>query len=330
MVMIKKTFVLYYVAGLFLPLFFPTLNAQAQTIWPTKPVRLIVPIAAGGVTDMIVRNAATEISIRLGQPVVIDNRPGANGMIGAEACARATADGYTLCVVNTGITSINPLVYENHPFDPARALTPIVNLYYLTGAVAVPNSLPAGTVAELRALATNKPKTINFGTIGTGSYPEIFLTWLNREWKTQMPGIPYKGGGPVAIAMLSGEVQVSAAALGNFLGQIQGGQLRALAVSSNKRYRTLPQVATYNEAGIGDFRGHLWWGLVGPDGIPNAIIARLNTEFNRLFAEPRFIEFLENQAAEPATGTVEAFRAYLKADRDWTATVVKPAKISAR
>ena len=299
---------------------------QAQSPWPTKPIRLIVPIAAGGVTDAIVRKASQAMSTRLGQPLIVDNRPGANGVVGGEACARAAPDGYTLCVLNTGITSVNPVIYDKHPFDPATAFAPIGNLYFLTGALVAANSLPIKSVNELLAFAQTQSNSINFGTIGPGSYPEVFLGWLNNHWKVDITGIPYKGGGPVSLALLAGEVQISAAALGNFIGQIQSGRITALAVSSSRRAKLLPNVPTYSEVGLGGFQGHLWWGLFAPAGTPPAIVSKLNAEFNQLFKELQFIEFLESHAAESAVGTTEAFAAFVKSDQEWTASVLKSIK----
>lgn len=296
-------------------------GAQAQ--WPTRPVRVIVPIAAGGVTDVIVRQAAQALGSRLGQPLVVDNRTGANGMIGAEACARAAPDGQTLCVLNTGVTSVNPVVYERHPFDPARAFVPVVNLYTLTGAVVVPAASAIRGVGDLRLAASSRARSISFGTIGAGSYPDMFVGWLNAYWKTDITGVPYAGGGPVAIALLSGEAQVSAAALGNFIGQIRAGQLRALAVSGNARSRLLPDVPTYAESGLGEFRGHLWWGLFAPAALDRALVGRLNHEFATLFREPGFVAFLETQAAEPSVGSQEAFAEFVRADRTWTSAVLR-------
>ena len=298
-----------------------TCNAQAS--WPSRPVRVIVPIAAGGVTDVIVRHAAQALAARIGQPLVVDNRTGANGMIGAEACARAAPDGQTLCVLNTGVISVNPVVYERHPFDPARAFIPVVNLYTLTGAVVVPAASPFRTVQDLRAAAVGRTRALNFGTIGPGSYPDMFLGWLNAYWNSEIVGVPYAGGGPVAIALLAGEAHVSAAALGNFIGQIKGGQLRALAVSGSSRSRLVPDVPTYGESGLGDFRGHLWWGLFAPAGLERALVSRLNREFGTLFREPAFVTFLESQAAEPSVGTQEAFAQFVRADAEWTAGLLR-------
>ena len=167
---------------------------------------------------------------------------------------------------------------------------------------------------------------INFGTIGVGSYPAIFLSWLNKTWDTKIAEIPYKGGGPVSIALQAGEVQLSAAALGNFLGQVKDGRLEAIAVSSQNRTKQLPQVPTFKELGLDDFKGKLWWGVFAPAGTPNAFIGRMNAEINLLANSPQFIEYLESQAAEPLTGTPDDFSKYVKLDQAWTAELIKEIK----
>jgi tripartite-type tricarboxylate transporter receptor subunit TctC len=301
-------------------------SAAAQRAYPNKPIRVIVPIAPGSVTDVVMRAASHELSARLGQPLVIDNRTGASGIIGAAACAKATPDGYTICAIYNATTSVNPYVFDKLPYDPARDFAAITRLYYVTGALVVPGSSPVTTVDELRALMTAKPGAVNFGTVGPGSYPEVFLRWLARQWNIDVASVPYKGGAPIVTALLSGEIQVSATGLGNMIGQLQGGQIRALAVSGAKRSRHLPKVPTFAETGLGGFAGNLWWGLVAPAGTSQAVVARLNAEFERLLREPRFAEFLDNQAVEPAVTTPQAFADFMKTDREWTATLVKFAR----
>jgi len=163
-------------------------------LYPARPVRLIVPIAPGSVTDVILRAAGRELSARLGQAIVIDNRAGGGGVIGGELCAKAPPDGHTVCAIYTATTSINPHLFDRLPYDPARDFAPIAHLYYVTGALVVPASLPVGSVEELRALAAARPRAVNFGTIGPGSYPEVFLAWLNNRWQVNLTGVPYKGG----------------------------------------------------------------------------------------------------------------------------------------
>ena len=297
--------------------------ALAQADYPNKPIRLILPIAAGSVTDVVLRAASPNLSERLGQPLVIDNRPGASGIIGAEACAKATPDGYTVCAVYHSIMSFNPFTFDKLPYDPDRDFVPVTNLFFVIEGLVVPSNLPVGSVAELRAYAAKNPTAVNLGTLGEGSLQELFLAWLNREWGTSIAGIPYKGGGPIATALLAGDIQIGQMGLGNFIGQIQGGKLRALAISASRRSRMLPQVPTSAEAGLGGFAARVWWGLVVPAGTPAPVVAKLNADFLQVFREKAFGEFMEERYVEPALGTPGEFAAFLKADREAARALVK-------
>ena len=300
--------------------------AIAQTDYPSKPIRFIVPIAAGSVTDVVLRAASQELAPKLGQPLLVDNRGGASGIIGAEACAKAAPDGYTICAVYHSIMSFNPLTHAQLPYDPQRDFVPVTNLYFVTEALMVSVGLPVASVAELRGYAQGKPAALNFGTLGEGSLQELLLAWLNREWNVAIAGIPYKGGGPIAAALTAGEIQLAQMGVGNFLGAIQGGKVRALAVSSRQRARALPDVPTMAEAGLGGFQSRPWWGLAVPAGTPATVVARLNAEFTALFRDPKFVEFLESRFTEPAPGTPGEFAAFLSADREAAAALVQLAR----
>lgn len=291
--------------------------------YPDRPIRLVVPIAPGSVTDVIMRAAANELSPRLGQQVVIENRAGANFIVGAQACAAAAPDGYTLCVVNNNSLSINPLIYNSLPYDAQKDFTPITNLFLLVEALAVSASVPVNSVAELQALARSKPDSLNFGTLGPGSYPDLFLNWLNRTWDTKLVGVPYRGGGPVALAIAGNEIQIASMGLGNFIALAGDRKLKILAVSPAKRTALLPDVPTFTEAGIGDFPGHVWWGLVGPKGMRPAVVERLNREFVSLWRDPKFVDFLAKQAVQPHAGSSDEFAAFLKKDREDSEVLVK-------
>lgn len=302
-------------------------SAGAQTgDWPSKPVRILVPIAAGSVTDVVLRAAAPLVSAQLGQQLVVENRPGASGVIGAEACARATADGYTICATYHAIMSFNPHTFEKLPYDPARDFVPVTNLYFVTEALVVPRSLAPNTVAELRSFAAANPAALNFGTLGEGSLQELMVAWLNREWNAKVQGVPYKGGGPIAAAVTAGEIQMAQMGLGNFLGPIRAGQVKALALSAARRSPQLPDVPTLAEAGLGGFASRPWWGIVVPAGTPAPIVARLNATFVSVFRDPKFVEFLEGRYVEPAPGTAAEFASFLEADRKAAGELVRLAK----
>jgi tripartite-type tricarboxylate transporter receptor subunit TctC len=304
-------------------------DANAQSDFPNKPIRVLLPIAAGSVTDVVLRAASQSLSQRLGQQVVIDNRTGASGIVGAEACAKAAPDGYTVCAVYHSIMSYNPYTFDKLPYDAERDFTPVTNLFFVTEGLVVPSALPVQSVAELRAYSVNNPAGVNLGTLGEGSLQELFVSWLNREWKSSIVGIAYKGGGPIANALGAGEIQIGQMGIGNFLGLIQSGKLRALAISASQRSKSLPQVPTMAEAGLGGFPARTWWGLVVPTGAPAAIVSRLNAEFVQVFRDPKFVEYMDGRYVEGAAGTPQEFAAFLKSDREAAKMLVRlavPAK----
>jgi len=287
------------------------LNAQT---YPDRPIRVTVPIAAGSVTDVIMRATANELTPRLGQSFVIENKGGASGIPGAQACTQAVPDGYTLCLVYHNTLSINPLLFNKLPYDADRDFTLITNLYLLIEALFVNSSLNVSTPAELKAYAQAHPAALNYGTLGPGSNPEMFLKWMNQTWNVNIVGIPYRGGGPIAQALLAGELQVAKMGLGNFLGLLGTGKIKPLAVAATRRSTLVPEIPTLAEAGI-DFPPFGWWGLAAPHGVPRPIVERLNSEFVKLYREAKFVEYLEKQAVLPAPGTPEEFARFLERDR---------------
>jgi tripartite-type tricarboxylate transporter receptor subunit TctC len=296
--------------------------AQAQT-YPNKPIRMIVSIAAGSVTDVIMRAAANELQPRLGQPLIIENKGGAAGILGGQACAQATPDGYTICVIYHSTMSYNPLLFSKLPYDASTDFTPIARLFFLTEGVFVSSALKVQSIAELKILAQSNAAGLNFATLGDGSFPDLFLKWLNNQWSTKIVGIPYKGGGPAAQALAANDVQVTRFGVGNFMGLIGAGTVKALAVSSAKRSPLLPDVPAFPEVGFGGYPGQGWWGLAAPKGTPPELVARLNGEFVKLFSEPQFVAFLDKQAVVSAPTTPAEFVAFLKDDRQAAETLIK-------
>jgi tripartite-type tricarboxylate transporter receptor subunit TctC len=296
--------------------------AQAQT-YPDRPIRLIVSIAAGSVTDVIMRKAAAELQPRLSQPLIIENRGGASGIVAAQACAQAAPDGYTLCVIYHSTMSYNPLLFDKLPYDPDRDLAPVTRLFFLNEGLFVSSALGVKSVAELKNLALAKPDSLNFATLGEGSFPDLFMRWLNNQWGTKIVGVPYKGGGPAAQALAANQVQLTRFGIGNFLGLIQAGNVVALAVSADKRSPLLPDVPTLAEAGLPGYPGQGWWGLAAPKGTPATIVDKVNGEFVGLFSEPNFIDYLNHQAVVAAPTTSAEFAAFLKEDRITAEALVK-------
>jgi len=298
------------------------LPAGAQN-YPQKPIRMIVSIAAGSLTDVIMRAAANELSPRLGQPIVIDNRGGAAGIPAGQACAQAEGDGHTICVVFHNQLSFNPVMFKSLPYDADKDLTLITRLFFLIESLAVHPSLNVKTVAELKALAQAKKQALNWGTLGAGSAPELFLKWINNQWGTEIVGIPYRGGGPMAQALTANEIQIGAVGLGNFLGLAEGGKINVIAVSASKRSPLVPDVMTFTEAGLGGYPQRGWWGLAAPKGTSKAIIDKLNAEFVRLFSDPKFIAFLDKQAVVSAPTTPQEFADFVQQDRLHAAALLK-------
>jgi tripartite-type tricarboxylate transporter receptor subunit TctC len=218
--------------------------------------------------------------------------------------------------------SINPLIFDHLPYDPDKDFVPITNLFLLVEGLFVSTSLGANSVDELKKIVKAKPNAFNYGTLGPGSYPDLFLRWVNREWGADIVGVPYRGGGPIAQELVAGQLQIAKMGVGNFLGLLATGKIKPLAVTSTKRSPLLPDVPTFAEAGL-PYPGFGWWGLAAPKGTPAPIIAKLNAEFVRVFTDPKFTAFLEKQAVVPAAGPQADFIAFLKQDRHDAEMLVK-------
>jgi len=296
--------------------------AQAQN-YPDRPIKMIVSIAAGSVTDVIMRASAVELPPLCGQQWIIENRGGASGIIAAQACAQSAPDGYTMCVIYHSTMSYNPLLFDKLPYDPNRDLVPVTRLFFLTEGLFASKELSVNSVAELKALAQAKPDGLNYATLGDGSFPDLFRRWLNNQWGTKIVGVPYKGGGPAAQALAANQVQVTRFGVGNFLGLIEAGKVKALAVSADKRSPLLPNVPTLAEAGLGGYPGQGWWGLAAPKGTPPAIVNKVNAAFVKVFSDPKFIGFLDKQAVVAAPTTPAGFAAFLQEDRKAAETLIK-------
>ncbi len=302
---------------------FGTLIAGASLAqnYPARPVRVIVPLSAGAVTDVAMRAIGKEMAARAGQPWIIDNRPGAAMIIGAELCAKAAPDGYTLCVVSSDTMSFNPHLRTNLPYDPDRDFRPISNLFYVIEGVVGSGALPANTIAELKTLTSSK--SLNVGTLGPGSTPDVFRHWLSEQWKTKLVDIPYKGGGDVANALLSSEIDFARIGVGNLAGLVKEGKVKLLAVSSAARSPLMPNTPTLTETGLGAYPVHVWWGLVAPAGTPDAVITKVNADVNAVLREQNMTEFMAKQFLEPVAGSPQEFSAFLKTDRSRIGELIK-------
>ena len=293
--------------------------------WPTRqPIRMIVPISPGSVTDVTARMTAQELQERLRQNVVVVNRPGANMVVGGVECAKSPPDGYTLCVVSPDTMSFNPYTVANLGYDPEKDFRPIIDMYHVIEGLIVKKDLPVGSVEELRVLAVRQPGKLNFGTLGERTITDAFRRWLGEHWKTELVGIPYKGGSEIIQALLAGAIDVAKIGVGNMAGQLREGKLQILAQRSSRRSRLLPEVPTFDEAGLGAFPGGpIFWGLVVPAGTPDPVVKRLHEELLAIFTGAKFGDFAEKQFLEPAAGPMSDFVAFLGKDRENAGMLVK-------
>jgi tripartite-type tricarboxylate transporter receptor subunit TctC len=253
-------------------------SASAQN-YPNKPIRVVVAIAAGSVTDVIMRAAANELSPRLGQQLVIENRGGAAGILGAQTCAQAAGDGYTLCVIYHSTTSYNPLLFDKLPYDADKDFVPVTRLFFLTEGVFASNAINVKSIAELKALATAKPDGLNYATLGEGSFPDLFMRWLNNQWGTRIVGVPYRGGGPAAQALAANEVQVTRFGVGNFMGLCREAQPAPARRADLGRSRP-GRLSGSGLVGIGGAEGHAGCGRRAAqrrvrEAVPGAQIRRV-------------------------------------------------------
>ena len=305
-----------------------SLNAQAQAQdYPSRAIRLVVPFAAGGVTDTSGRAVADRLSARLGQQVVVENRPGASGNIGSELVAKAAPDGYTLVLGFDGTMVINPHVFSKMPFDTVRDFAPITKLGDATIIVVAHPSVPVKNMTELIAYSKTKPNTLSYGTSGTGGTPHLAGEMLKQRHGLDWTHIPYKGGGQAIIDVIAGQIPLVYTAVASSQQHVKSGKLRALGVSAAKRSSSLPDVPTFVESGLADFIVDSWVGILAPAKTPRAIVDRLHKETVAVLAEPAIRERYSVLGIEPVGNTPEQFAAQIRDDLARWEKVVKQAGI---
>ena len=290
--------------------------------YPTKPIRMIVGFAPGGGTDTTARAIANKLTDLLGQQVIIDNRPGAAGNIATELVSNANPDGYTLLMGTIAALAINPSLYTTKlPFDSIKDFAPIIQAVDSTNILSLHPSVAANSVKELIALAKAKP--LNYGSSGVGGTGHLAGELFNTMAGTKMSHVPYKGGGPAMIDLISGQVQLVFATAASAVPHIKSGKIKGIAVTTIKRSALMPNIPTIAESGLPRFDANNWYGLLAPAGTPRPIIMRLNTDVKKVLAMPDVKEFLFNQGLDPAPGTPEEFGAYIKSEMTKWAKVVK-------
>lgn len=282
--------------------------------YPEKPIRIVVPFSPGGGTDITTRAFSTRLSAVFGHPVVVDNRPGAGGLIGSTLVAKATPDGYTLLVASTGPMVITPALKLKMPYEVLRDFSPITQLISQPIWLVVHPSLPAKTVAEFIALAKARPGELNYGSSGVGNGTHLAAKIFESITGVNMVHVPYKGTAPAVTDLIGGHVQVIFSSVSVMLTFIKDGKLRPLAVGSEKRMSMLPNVPTMAEAGVKGFDASSWYGFFAPAGTPGPVVDRLNSEVSRIMKSAEMRKLMEALGAEAVGSTREAFTAHIKAE----------------
>jgi len=297
--------------------------AAAAEPYPARPVRFVVAFPPGGGTDIIARSIAQKLGERLGQQVLIDNRPGAGGNIGTDLVAKSSPDGYTLLMGSAGPLAINASLFARMPFDPIKDLAPVTLAASTPNVLVVHPSLPAATVRELIALAKARPGEINFASSGHGTPAHLAGELFNSMAGVKLIHVPYKGAAPALADLLGGQVQLMFSTMPPALPHVRDGKLRALAVTSLKRSPAAPDLPTVDEIALPGFEANTWHGVVVPAGTPAAIVARLNREIVAILHLPDVVERLSGQGAEALGSTPEEFAAYIKSESVKWAKVVR-------
>ena len=302
-----------------------TAGANAQDKYPVKPVRIIVSFAAGGPTDTVARITGAKLTELLGQPFIVENRPGAGGNIGADMAAKAAPDGYTLLMATVSTHAINPGLYKKMPYDPVRDFAPIGQIGVTPTVLAVHPSIPAHDVQSLVALLRANPKKYTYGSSGMGS----ILHLCGEQFKSSAGGldvthVPYKGSAPMTADLVGGQISMVFDALPTMLPQINAGTIRALGAGMASRARALPNLPTLQEQGIPGFECYTWNALLAPAKTPPAIVAQLNAAINDALADPVILKRIQETGVDPTPGsTPEKLAAFIKAEIAKWAPIIK-------
>ena len=304
-------------------------SAALAQAWPGKPIRIVIAQAPGSATDVISRVVGNRLAENLGQPVVIEARPGAGGVLGTEVAARSAADGYTLFMANNSTHGSNPALYAKLPYDAVNDFAPIAFVASVPYVLVVDPSLPVKTVKELIALAKSKPGKMNYASAGNGSTHHFCGELLKSMAAADVLHVPYKGSGPAIAALLGGEVSFMFANVADIQSQIKSGKVRAIAVTTAKRSSSLPDVPTLSEEGLTGFEIQSWFGLLAPAATPPAIISRLSTETNQVLGRADVKATLAAQGLEVVPGTPAQFADYIKSEIARFSRIAKAAGIKA-
>lgn len=297
--------------------------------YPGKPIRFIAPIAPGGLTDTLTRIFGQQLSKKLGQPVVVENRPGAAGIIGMEAAAKSAPDGYTIVMVYQGAVSVNPLLYKNLPYDPLRDFVPVAQVASFPMVLVVNSDLPVKSLREFIQLAQAKPGSMNYGSAGNATTSHLTMELFKRRAGIDLMHVPYKGEAPANTDLMGGRVSALFSTLSAALPHIRSGRVRALGLASKERSKLMPDLPTISEAGIPDFEVMGWLGVLAPVGTPKPIVDRLNREFIAIANEPDTRARLAAQSVDSGGTSSEAFGKWIRDETERWRKVITDADIKA-
>jgi len=300
--------------------------ATAQQAYPNKPLRFITPYAPGGQTTVLGRLIGQALTESMGQPVIIDSRPGGNTIIGTEALFRSSPDGHTIMLMTPTHVTL-PHLYQNLPFDAIRDFAPVATIFKNETILVLHPSAPASNLRELIALAKSKPGQINYSSLGIGGMQHIQCELFNQAAGITAQAIAYKGAGPAIADLVAGQVMFSIQSISTVIPHIKSGKLKAFAITGEARLAVLPQVPTFSEAGLPGYNEKSWVGVIAPAGTPRAITEKLSTEIARILAMPNMRERLYSQGVEPFISTPAQFAALLKADLARYGKIIKTANI---
>ncbi|KOF54611.1 MULTISPECIES: tripartite tricarboxylate transporter substrate binding protein BugE [unclassified Achromobacter] len=301
--------------------------AQAADAYPNKPIRLIVPFAAGGTTDIVARIVAEGLTRELGQPVVVENRGGGGGSIGADALVRSAPDGYTLGVATVSTMATNPATNPNNPYDPIKDFTPITNLVNVPNVLTVNPKVPAKTLAEFITLLKSNPGKYSYASSGTGGISHLDGELFKSLTNTDMVHVPYRGSGPALNDTIAGQVNAQFDNLPSSLPHIQAGKLRALAVAAPKRLPSLPDVPNFAEAGLPQMDNMAWYGLVAPAGTPKAVVDRVHDAAVKALKDPKIAQRLADGGALVDGNTPAEYAAQIKRELELRQRIAKERNI---
>jgi len=301
----------------------PALAADALATFPSKPVRLIVPFPPGGSTDILARAIGQKLSEAWGQPLVIDNRPGAGGIIGMETAAKAAPDGYTLVMGHVGTLAANPALYKSLPYDPVKDFAPVTLIAMVPNVLVVGPAVSSKTVAELVALAKSKPGKLDYGSGGNGSAAHLATEYFKLKAGIDIQHVPYKGTAPALQDLLGGQIAFIITGLPPVLPQVKSGKLRILGVASAQRLKQFPDIPTIAESGVPGYEATQWYGILAPAATPKDVVAKLNRDVVNALKDPSVADKLAAEGANPVGDSPGEFAAFIRNEIDLWGKVIR-------